>query len=84
MGTIFGREPVAIAGFIAIAINLGIAFGLKLTVEQVALINTLVVAGLALVVRQSVYAPPTVQKIADAATFETAGTKVDIGSPPEG
>jgi hypothetical protein len=54
MGTIFGREPAAIAAFIAIAINLAITFGLKLTVEQVALINTLVVAGLGLIVRQSV------------------------------
>ena len=54
MGTIFGREPAAIAAFIAIAINLAITFGLKLTVEQVALVNTLVVAGLGLIVRQSV------------------------------
>ena len=57
MGTFLGREPVAIAGFLAIAINLGISFGLKLTVDQVALINALVVAGLALIVRSSVTAP---------------------------
>ena len=49
-----GREPAAIAAFLAIAINLAITFGLKLTVEQVALVNTLVVAGLGLLVRQSV------------------------------
>lgn len=54
MGTIFGREPAAIAAFIAIAVNLAITFGLKLTSDQVALINALVVAGLALIVRQSV------------------------------
>ena len=84
MGTIFGREPVAIAGFIAILINLAISFGLKLTLDQVALVNTLVVAGLALVVRQNVFAPPTVQKIANAATQLPAGTSVDIGNPPEG
>ena len=52
MGTIFGREPAAIAAFLAIAVNLAITFGLKLTADQVALINALVVAGLALVVRQ--------------------------------
>jgi hypothetical protein len=52
MGTIFGREPAAIAAFLGIAINLAITFGLNLTVEQVALINALVVAGLALIVRQ--------------------------------
>ena len=51
---IFGREPAAIAAFLAIAINLGITFGLKLTVEQVAMVNALVVAGLALIVRQVV------------------------------
>lgn len=54
MGTIFGREPAAIAAFLAIAINLAITFGLKLTVDQVALVNTLVVAGLGLIVRQRV------------------------------
>lgn len=54
MGTIFGREPAAIAAFIAIAVNLAITFGLRLTADQVALINALVVAGLALIVRQSV------------------------------
>lgn len=54
MNMIFGREPAAIAAFIAIAINLAITFGLKLSVEQVALVNTLVVAGLGLIVRQTV------------------------------
>ena len=51
---IFGREPAAIAAFIAIAINLAITLGLQLSIEQIALINSLVVAGLGLVVRQSV------------------------------
>ena len=51
---IFGREPAAIAAFLAIAVNLGITFGLQLSSDQVALINALVVAGLAIVVRQSV------------------------------
>jgi hypothetical protein len=49
---IFGREPAAIAAVIAIAINLAITFGLKLTVEQVALVNALVVGVLGLLVRQ--------------------------------
>ena len=40
---ILGREPVAIAAVIAIAINLAISFGLNLTTDQVALINTLVI-----------------------------------------
>jgi hypothetical protein len=66
MGTIFGREPAAIAAFIAIAINLAITFGLKLTLEQVALVNTLVVAGLGLIVRQSV--TPTASPVLPAGT----------------
>lgn len=51
---IFGREPAAIAAVVAIAINLFVSFGLQLTVDQIALINSLVVAILALIVRQSV------------------------------
>jgi len=51
---IWGREPAAIAAFIAIAVNLALTFGLKLSADQVALVNALVVAGLALIVRQSV------------------------------
>jgi uncharacterized membrane protein len=57
MGTFLGREPVAIAGFIAIALNLALTFGINLNADQVALINALVVAGLALLVRSSVTAP---------------------------
>lgn len=52
-GTILGREPVAIAAVIGIAINLAITFGLRLTIEQVALVNALVVSVLALIVRKS-------------------------------
>lgn len=36
------------------------------------------------VTRFFVYAPPSVQKIADAATYQSPGTTVDIGKPPEG
>lgn len=57
MGTIAGREPVAIAAFIAIGINLAISFGLHLNPDQVSLINALVIAGLALIVRGRVTAP---------------------------
>jgi uncharacterized membrane protein len=63
---ILGREPAAIAAVIAIAINLGITFGLKLTVEQVAIINALVVGILGLIVRQVV--TPTAQPTLKAGT----------------
>jgi len=67
---IFGREPAAIAAFIAIAINLAITLGLKLSLEQIALVNSLVVAGLGLAVRQVV--TPT------AAPELKAGTEVKV------
>jgi hypothetical protein len=84
MGTILGREPVAIAAFVAIAVNLAVTFGLQLSAEQIALVNALVVAGLALLARQSVYPTATVQTIANNATFEKPGTVVDLGNPPSG
>lgn len=71
--TILGREPAAIAAVIAIAINLAITFGLKLTVDQVALINALAVGILALLVRQTV--TPT------AAPQVPEGTTVVVETP---
>jgi hypothetical protein len=78
MGTIFGREPAAIAAFIAIAINLAITFGLKLTVEQVALINTLVVAGLGLIVRQSVTPTSSPQLATGTAVTTPDGKSAEV------
>ena len=78
---ILGREPVAIAAVLAIAINLGMTFGLQLSAEQVTLINALVVGVLALIARQSVYSAPVTQKIADRAA---ATGNTDIGEPPSG
>ena len=78
---ILGREPVAIAAFIAIAINLAITFGLNLSADQIALINSLVVAGLGLIVRQSV--TPTADPVLKAGTdVKVQGTDehVTVGS----
>lgn len=69
---IFGREPALIAGFIAIAINLLISFGLKLSADQVALLNALVIAGLSLIVRQVV--TPTANPRLDQGTTVTVIT----------
>lgn len=70
---ILGREPAAIAAVVSIAINLAITFGLGLSVEQVALVNALVVAGLGLIVRQSV--TPT------GAPVLPEGTEVTVETP---
>ena len=50
---ILGREPVAIAGVVAIAINLAISFGLNWSAEQVSLVNAFVVGVLFLIARQN-------------------------------
>jgi hypothetical protein len=70
---IFGREPTAIAAFVAIVINLAISFGLALSIEQIALINSLVVAALALIVRQNV-TPTHAAQLAE-------GTQVEVITP---
>lgn len=70
---IFGREPAAIAAVIAIAINLGISFGLKLTIEQVAIINALVVGVLGLIVRQ-VVTPTAAPTLPAGTTVKVEGT----------
>jgi hypothetical protein len=70
---IFGREPALIAGFLSIAINLAITFGLNLTADQVALLNALVVAGLALLVRQVVTPTANPQLV--------EGTEVNVTTP---
>lgn len=82
---ILGREPTLIAGAIAIVINLAISFGLNLTAEQVALLNGLVIAVLAIIVRQNV--TPTSNPTLKAGTsVKVAGSQdtVDIQPTPPG
>mgnify|MGYP001618257760 CR=1 FL=1 len=69
---ILGREPVAIAAVVAIAINLLVSFGLKLDVTQISLINALVVGVLALLARSQTtpVANPTI-KHGTSVTVET-------------
>lgn len=45
------NEPVLLYAFIIAVVNLSLAFGLSLTAEQLAAIDTVVVAALALVFR---------------------------------
>ena len=82
-GTILGREPAAIAAFLGIAVNLAITFGLNLTIEQVALVNALVVAALALIVRQSVttLAAPVLPIGQSVTTPSGAVATVTAGTP---
>lgn len=66
---ILGRQPTAIAAAVSIAINLALTFGLRLTADQVALINTLVVAMLALFVGSNV-TPTAFPRLAEGTTVE--------------
>jgi hypothetical protein len=59
------QEPVAIASAVRVALMLAVSFGLKLTVEQVALIVTLVELVLAPIVRHYVW---TTDRVAEVAT----------------
>jgi hypothetical protein len=66
----FKREPALILGALGALIAVAVGFGLDVTDEQVGLIMAAVSAVLALVVRQSVYSPETVEKIAPGSTTE--------------
>lgn len=65
--SIIAREPVAIAAILSIVINLALTFGLRLTAEQVTMINALVVAVLSLIARNVV--------------TPTAAPKLPLGTP---
>ena len=75
---IFGREPALIAGVLAIAINLAISFGLRLSAEQVSLLNALVVSALALAVRQ--VSTPTAEPRLNEGTNVTVVTPGDTAN----
>lgn len=70
---IFGRQPVAIAAVVAIAINLALTFGLQLSAEQVSLINALVVGVTALIAGVNV-TPTAFPRL-------TEGTQVEVITP---
>lgn len=56
----FGREPVAIAAVVRLGLLMLVAFGLKLSVDQIAAVMVFIEALLALLTRQSVTPNQTV------------------------
>ena len=68
---IFEREPALIYGVINSVIALVCAFGLKLTVEQIGALLAASSAVLALMTRQNVYSPETVDTDFDLKEVET-------------
>jgi hypothetical protein len=60
---IFRREPALILGAVQALIALAVAFGFELTNEQTGALLAITAALLAVVTRQNVYAPATVEDI---------------------
>jgi hypothetical protein len=85
-------EPVALSVAIGGVLSTGVAllavFLPGLTPETQALIiafgNSLILTGSVLWARRNTFTKDSTQAIANAATFQAAGTQVDIGTPPTG
>ena len=60
-------EPALILGAVNALLALAVGFGLKLTPQQVGLINAAVAAIIALITRQTVVAPDTHAEVVSAA-----------------
>lgn len=88
---ILSTEPARFISVISAVLGLGAAFGLVTQAHADAWV-ALALAALPPVLaflqgaltRQSAYAPASVQRIANQATFQEPGTVVDIGAPPAG
>jgi hypothetical protein len=65
---IFRREPALIIGAVQSVIALAVAFGFELSNEQTGALLAVTAAVLAVVTRQNVYAPATVERIEAATT----------------
>ena len=80
---LWGSEPIRILYVVAVGLQ---AFATLSTGGQPlqAVIQGVFIAILGEFQRQNVYASDTTQAIANAATFQSPGTVVDIGNPPEG
>ena len=82
--SVWGREPVAIVAAVEAVILLAIGFGLPVTGEQVALINTALLAVLTLVARSQVTPVAKVlefQRGDDQVVAGKANDRVKPGSP---
>lgn len=86
---ILKTEPARIVGYgssaaVFVALQAAKAAGVTLTVDVQLAISTLAGFVIAELIRRFVYAPATVQAIANEATNQERGTTVDIGTPPSG
>jgi hypothetical protein len=86
---ILAKEPARFVGYgsslaVALALKLAEGVGVVLSADVLAAISLLTGFAISELIRRFVYAPATVQKVADAATDLPPGTPVDIGVPPSG
>lgn len=86
---ILAQEPARLVGYgsafaVALALKLAERVGVVLSADVLAAISLLTGLVISELIRRFVFAPATVQVLADAATQLPAGTPVDIGKPPEG
>ena len=82
------KEPTRVTAAVGVAVTAGIAWlgsQLGITIPEAWVPWVVLVVGGAIVefIRRNVYAPATVQAIANEATNLPAGSQADIGKPPD-
>lgn len=83
------KEPARIVGYgssvaVFIALKAAAGLGVELSLDVQSAISLLAGLVIAELIRRFVFAPATVQAIANEATNMPAGSTPDIGKPPEG
>jgi hypothetical protein len=83
------KEPARVTAAVSAAIIAAAAFAadkLGVVIPENLMPWVILVVGGAIVemIRKVVFSSATVQAIADVATYQPAGTHIDIGKPPEG
>ena len=84
---ILKTQPALFISLIAAILGLAVSYGLLTQTHAdayIALLPAIVSIVQGLLIKQAVFAPATVQAIANAATTLPPGTPVDIGNPPAG
>lgn len=79
MNSIWKAEPTLILAFISACVSLGVGFGLHVTTEQAALIQTVVISGLALINRSQVTSGATLEAMKPKDLQEAQNTSQPVG-----
>jgi L-asparaginase/Glu-tRNA(Gln) amidotransferase subunit D len=79
MNSLWKAEPTLILAFVSACVSLGVGFGLHVTTEQAALIQTVVISGLALVNRSQVTSGATLAAMQPQALAQAQATPEPVG-----